>query len=46
MTSTLVGMTIQDEIVQKIVTTLGLQLRLQKQGVLVRKATDNLEAYD
>jgi TolB-like protein/DNA-binding winged helix-turn-helix (wHTH) protein/Flp pilus assembly protein TadD len=37
---------LQDEIVQKIVTTLGLQLRLQEQGVLVRKATDNLEAYD
>jgi len=38
--------TLQDEIVQRIVTTLGLQLRLQEQGVLVRKTTENLEAYD
>ena len=37
---------LQDEIVQKIVTTLNLQLTLQEQGVLVRKRTDNLEAYD
>jgi adenylate cyclase len=37
---------LQDEIVQKIVTTLGLQLRLQEQGYIVRKHTDNLEAYD
>jgi TolB-like protein/Tfp pilus assembly protein PilF len=37
---------LQDEIVQKIVTTLGLQLRLQEQGWVVRKHTDNLEAYD
>ena len=37
---------LQDEIVQKIVTTLKLQLTLQEQGVLVRKRTDNLEAYD
>src|SRR5437867_5581070 len=37
---------LQDEIVQKIVTTLKLQLTLQEQGVLVRKTTDNLEAYD
>ena len=37
---------VQDEIVQKIVTTLNLQLTLQEQGVLVRKRTDNLEAYD
>jgi adenylate cyclase len=37
---------LQDEIVQKIVTTLKLQLMLWEQGVLVRKTTDNLEAYD
>src|SRR6266849_2621302 len=38
--------TLQDEIVQKIVTTLKLQLTLEEQGFLVRKHTDNLEAYD
>jgi adenylate cyclase len=37
---------LQDEIVQKIVTTLRLQLTLQEQGHIVRKRTDNLEAYD
>ncbi len=37
---------LQDEIVQKIVMTLGLQLRLQEHGYIVRKHTDNLEAYD
>ena len=37
---------LQDEIVQKIVTTLKLQLSLREQGILVRKTTDNLEAYD
>src|SRR5262249_34837278 len=37
---------LQDEIVQKIVTTLELQLTLQEQGFLVRKTTDNPEAYD
>jgi adenylate cyclase len=37
---------LQDEIVQKIVTTLKLQLSVQEQGLLVRKRTDNLEAYD
>jgi adenylate cyclase len=37
---------VQDEIVQKIVTTLKLQLTLMEQGYLVRKRTDNLEAYD
>jgi TolB-like protein/cytochrome c-type biogenesis protein CcmH/NrfG len=37
---------LQDEIVQKIVTTLKLQLSVQEQGVLARKRTDNLEAYD
>jgi adenylate cyclase len=37
---------LQDEIVQRIVTTLKLQLTLQEQGLRVRKRTDNLEAYD
>jgi adenylate cyclase len=37
---------LQDDVVQKIVTTLKLQLTLQEQGILVRKRTDNLEAYD
>ncbi len=37
---------LQDEIIQKIVTTLKLQLTLQEQGVIVRKHTDNPEAYD
>src|SRR5439155_21623094 len=37
---------LQDEIVQKIVMTLKLQLTLREQGYLVRKTTDNLEAYD
>jgi adenylate cyclase len=37
---------LQDEIVQKIVTTLKLQLTLWEKGILVRKTTDNLEAYD
>src|SRR5262249_50275445 len=37
---------LQDEIVQQIVTTLKLQLALEEQGLIVRKHTDNLEAYD
>jgi len=37
---------LQDEIVQQIVTTLKLQLTLREQGYIVRKRTDNLEAYD
>jgi adenylate cyclase len=37
---------LQDVIVQKIVTTLKLQLTLREQGWIVRKRTDNLEAYD
>ena len=37
---------LQDDVVQKIVTTLKLQLMVQEQGILVRKTTDNLEAYD
>jgi adenylate cyclase len=39
-------LTLHDEIVQKIVTTLKLQFTLQEQGWIVRKRTDNLEAYD
>ncbi|NOT58424.1 MAG: tetratricopeptide repeat protein, partial [Deltaproteobacteria bacterium] len=37
---------LQDEIVKKIMTTLKLQLSVQEQGYIVRKHTDNLEAYD
>jgi adenylate cyclase len=37
---------LQDDIVQKIVTTLNLQFALREQGHVVRKHTDNLEAYD
>src|SRR5215831_18521387 len=37
---------LQDEIVQKIVTTLKLQLTVQEEGYIVRKHTDNLETYD
>src|SRR5713101_2453178 len=37
---------LQDEIVQMIVTTLNLQLTLEERGILVRKQTDNLDAYD
>jgi TolB-like protein/class 3 adenylate cyclase/Flp pilus assembly protein TadD len=37
---------LQDEIVQKIVTTLKLQLTLTEQGYIIHKTTDNLEAYD
>jgi adenylate cyclase len=37
---------LQDEIVQKIVTTLNLQLTAWEKGYLVRKCTNNLEAYD
>ncbi|MBI3797618.1 MAG: tetratricopeptide repeat protein, partial [Deltaproteobacteria bacterium] len=38
--------TLQDEIVRKLVRTLQLQLTLQEQGYIVRKHTDNPEAYD
>jgi adenylate cyclase len=38
--------TVQDEIVRRIVTTLNLQLTLLEQGTLVRRKTENLEAYD
>jgi adenylate cyclase len=37
---------LQDEIVQKIVTTLRLQLTVWERGNLVHKTTANLEAYD
>jgi adenylate cyclase len=37
---------LQDEIVQKIVTTLHLQIAVHEQGMPVRKTTANLEAYD
>jgi TolB-like protein len=37
---------LQDESVQRMATTLQLQLTLIEQGRLVRKRTDNLEAYD
>ena len=37
---------LQDEIVQKIVTTLKVQLTLQEQGFWCARPTDNLEAYD
>ncbi len=37
---------LQDEIVQRIVTTLNLQLDLMQRGADVRQTTDNLEAYD
>src|SRR5216683_3838919 len=37
---------LQDEIVQRIATTLNLQLTLEERGILVRKQTDNLDAYD
>jgi TolB-like protein/Tfp pilus assembly protein PilF len=37
---------LQDEIVQRIVTTLRLQLTLQERGFQVPKLTNNLEAYD
>ena len=37
---------VQDEITQKIVTTLQLQLTVGEQGLIARKTTNNLEAYD
>lgn len=37
---------VQDEVVQKIVTTLNLQLTLSERGILTRQTTDSLEAYD
>jgi adenylate cyclase len=38
--------TVQDDIVKKIVTTLNLQVGLSEQGILVRRDTESLEAYD
>jgi adenylate cyclase len=37
---------LQDEIVQQIVMTLKVQLASWEQGYLVRRGTENLEAYD
>jgi hypothetical protein len=37
---------VQDDVVQKIVTTLNLQVSLSERGILTRQTTDNLEAYD
>jgi adenylate cyclase len=37
---------VQDDIVQKIVTTLNLQVGLAERGVPARQRTDSLEAYD
>jgi len=37
---------LQDEVVQKIVTTLKLQLALQERGILTHRTTNNLTAYD
>jgi len=37
---------LQDEIVQNLVTTLGLQISMFEQGIVVPQRTNNLEAYD
>ncbi len=37
---------LQDELVRRIVTTLNLQLTLSQQGVVPRRGTENIEAYD
>jgi adenylate cyclase len=37
---------LQDELVRKIVTTMQLQLTLEEQGIIIRKRTDSLDAYD
>jgi adenylate cyclase len=37
---------LQDEIVQRIVTILNLQMEGAERGILVTKRTDNLDAYD
>jgi TolB-like protein/DNA-binding winged helix-turn-helix (wHTH) protein/predicted Zn-dependent protease len=37
---------LQDEIVRRTVTTLNLQLALSRQGTMVPRTTENLEAYD
>jgi adenylate cyclase len=37
---------LQDEIVQRIITTLDLQLSLSQKGIVIPRTTDNLDAYD
>jgi tetratricopeptide (TPR) repeat protein len=37
---------LQDEIVQKIVRTLNLEVNLAQKGVVIPRTTENLEAYD
>jgi TolB-like protein/Tfp pilus assembly protein PilF len=37
---------LQDEIVQGLITTLGLQLSLLEKGIILPQRTNNLEAYD
>jgi TolB-like protein len=37
---------LQDEIVQRIITTLNLQLAVSARGIVFPKRTDNFEAYD
>ncbi|MBV8773119.1 MAG: hypothetical protein JO166_12445 [Deltaproteobacteria bacterium] len=37
---------LQDEIVQSLTTTLGLQLSMLDQGIVIPQRTKNLEAYD
>jgi adenylate cyclase len=37
---------LQDEIVGRIVTTLNLQIALSRQGIVIPRRTENLEAYD
>jgi adenylate cyclase len=37
---------LQDEIVQSLIPTIGLQLSMLEQGVVVPQRTNNLEAYD
>ena len=36
----------QDQIVQSLTTTLGLQLPILEKGSAITQRTDNLEAYD
>jgi tetratricopeptide (TPR) repeat protein len=38
--------TLQDEIVQSLIATLGLQLTALRKGVVIPQRTNNLEAYD
>jgi adenylate cyclase len=37
---------LQDEIVQSLITTLGLQLSMLEKGIVIPQRTNNLEAYD